>query len=163
MLTLNPDLIEQLLQVNRSWDSSALCSSVLHVHNRFGSTRAFFIKQCFRLQLDAAYNCIILWLGYKHVADSSAHLGSMAQVVNIMIHGCSSSLSTCRTHIGRELLIMRVNALDIPSSVKMMDPVLTGFMFSTLKSSRNCEDDECEGTNEHQKFNVFFKKKHLYT
>lgn len=80
-----------------------------------------------------------------------------------MIHGCSSRLSTCRTHIGREVLIIRVNTLDISFSVKMMDHVLTGFIFSTLKSSKNCEDDECEGTKEHQKSNIFFKKKHLYT
>lgn len=84
MLTLNSDLIEQLLQVNRSWDSSALCSSVLPAHNRLGSTRAFFIKQCFHLQLDVAYNCIMLW-NIRTLIYCSVFVKSMAQVVNIVI------------------------------------------------------------------------------
>lgn len=85
MLMLNSDLIEQLLQVNRSWNSSALCSTVLHVHNRLGSTRAFFIKQCLHLQLDAAYNCIILILEYKHISLQFCDLKVCGTGINIII------------------------------------------------------------------------------
>lgn len=110
MLTLNSDLIEQLLRVNRSWDSSALCSSVLPTHNRLGSTRAFFIKQCFHLQLDVAYNCIMLWLEYKNI-------NLLFCVRNVYGTGSkysnlTSGLPICRTHILRQMSLMKLNAGD---------------------------------------------------
>lgn len=155
MLTLNSDLIEQLLQVNRSRHSSALCSSVLHVHNRFGSTRAFFIKQYFHLQLNAVYNRIILWLEYKHIIVLV--LRSMAQVLNITIWLFFQRQYLQNAHCKADLN-NSFNALGISFSVKMLDHALTGFISLNLGSPKNCKDKKMLG-HKHHKQNIFFKKK----
>lgn len=54
---------------------------------------------------------------------------------------------------------MRFNAFAVSFFAKMPDHVLTGFISSNLKSSKNCEDKECDRTNEHQKPIVFFIEK----
>lgn len=84
----------------------------------------------------------------------------MAEVVNIMIWLFFQLQYVQNAHhkadLNHEIECLRY------FSVKMLDHVLTGFISSNLKSSKNCEDKECEGTNKH-KSSFSKRKKHLYT
>lgn len=88
----------------------------------------------------------------------------MAQVVNTMIwlFFPPQYMQSAHHKVDLNHKIQWFEIHYISFSVKKLDYVPTGFISSNLKSSESCEDKECEGTNEHHKSNVFFKKKETF-